>query len=229
MKCKSTHKLTIGLGCGKESKERMYGLCMDCKTKWILETSEGDQWLSKMLESNKNKHEKEQAKLERDEKQRKKDELIDWSKKLQDKVNQIVRLIDAGLPCLARNYHANQYHAGHVFARGGNQTIRFNLANIHRQSAQSNKWLNDDGALREGVVREYGQEYMDFISNLRQTPSLEYMNHEYKEFFQLARTIFLDMKKKGMRFPNPIDRIKARNEVNIMLGIYTEEFNVFKS
>ena len=37
-----------------------------------------------------------------------------------------------------KNKLANQMHAGHVYSRGSNPMLRFNLHNIHRQSAQSN-------------------------------------------------------------------------------------------
>lgn len=221
--CKGTGKAK-DFGCGNPTLVRVYGLCKQCKINWMLETENGAEYLAKMTLKGKKEYEKK-AHLER---KKEKESLVDWSKKLQAKFNAIIRLIDAGLPCLAKNYHANQIHAGHVYARGGNNTIRLNAHNVHRQSAQSNHFQNDDGLLREGVVREYGQEYMDFISDLRRTPSLNYMPHEYKAFFDRASEIYLNIKNNGLTFKTPEDRIKMRNYLNNELGIYDQEFCEFK-
>ena len=114
-------------------------------------------------------------------------------------------------------------HAGHVYARGGNQTIRYNLHNIHRQSAQSNHYQNDDGLLREGLVKEYGNDYMQFISNLRQTPSIHYSNKEYRELTNKARIILKNLQKLD-RFYSKSERIELRSRINIELGIYQRCF-----
>ena len=100
------------------------------------------------------------------------------------------------------------------------------MHNIHRQCAQSNRWQNDDGLLREGVVREYGQEYMDFISQLRKTPQLHYNNKEYRDLTEKARVIFKQLKEKD-RIYSKSERIELRNRVNVQLGIYPYEFCTF--
>jgi len=220
--CEPNSKAPGAEGCGKPSFKRTYGLCDCCLMEWATTTENGKIWYQKTflprvatkVKLNQKKKEKAQ-----------KDQLTDWGKKLQDKVNEIVRLIDIGLPCLARGYHANQIHAGHVFARGGNQTIRFNLHNIHRQSAQSNTYQNDDGLLREGLVKEYGQKYFEFISELRQTPSLSYLNLEYQDKYQLASKIALKLKKEGRVF-NLKERVETRNKINLELSIYDYKYCV---
>lgn len=233
--CKGVGKAK-GFGCGGELKysqrnglksyKAKYGLGLDCcYTNWLIgDTPEAKETFNSFLISNKNKVEKE---LKAKEKERKMD-IVDWKPKLQVKINFIVRLIDVGLPCLARGYHANQIHAGHIYARGGNQYIRYNLHNIHRQSAQSNNKQNDDGLLREGLVKEYGQKYMDFISELRQTPKLDYMNHEYREFTKHASSIANELKRQGKIFPTIEERINMRNEINNQLGIYDQKYCEFK-
>lgn len=163
--------------------------------------------------------------------QRKKDieaknKVTNWKIKTRNKCQEIARLIDFDLPCLARNYKAKQLHGGHVYAKGGNSSMAFNLHNIHRQSAQSNHFQNDDGLLREGVVREYGQAYMDFISDLRITPQLTLNNLEYHFKYKDACRIANALKKNLKRL-NAIQRIGLRNEVNIELGIYSEELSIY--
>jgi hypothetical protein len=235
-KCKGTGKAS-GYGCGVElpysernglrSYKAKYGLGLDCGcyTNWLIsDNPKAKEAFNSFLISNKKKVEKD---LKRIEKERRLD-IVDWKPKLQVKINFIVRLIDIGLPCLARNYHPGQIHAGHIYARGGNQYIKYNLHNIHRQSAQSNGKQNDDGLLREGLINEYGQEYMDFISQLRQTPKLEYMNHEYREFTKHASSIANELKRQGKIFPTTQERIYMRNEINNQLGIYDQKYCEFK-
>jgi len=219
-------------GCGKMVKveNRKFGLGkMCCFNLWLMDTEAGQLYLNKAMRISKKAHEKENPAIKPfDKKQHKKDKeaLKDWSKELQVKVNFIVRLIDKGLNCLARDYPAKKIDAGHVFARGGNQTIRFNLHNIHRQSAQSNHFQNDDGLLREGLVKEYGQYYMDFISELRRTPQLHITNTEYHQIYKLASKIALRLKKADNEYSLE-DRIRLRNSINKELGIYENVFCQF--
>lgn len=215
--CKGTG-IAKGYGCETEYANRVYGLCPKCLREWAIEDEEGKKWLAKQTAYRMRKNEKEKKK-EENRKQREARALTkDWSKELQVEINKIVRYIDNGLPCLARNQRG-QMHAGHVYARGGNQTIKYNLHNIHRQCAQSNHHQNDDGKLREGVVNEYGQRYMDFISELRQTPTMGYNNVEYRELTDKARAIYNELSKKERIFSKS-ERIEMRNRINLELGIY---------
>lgn len=152
--------------------------------------------------------------------------LTNWSQKLVVKIQEIARLIDHGQPCLARGVMANQFHGGHVFSRGSNPQIKYNLHNIHRQSAQSNHYQNDDGLLREGIVKEYGTEYMDFISGLRNLQSIKYKNEDYLEFYKLACKIAARL-KKDLKVLDRDSRLILRSQVNLSLGIYPEDYCVY--
>lgn len=220
-KCKGTGK-AIGYGCGNISYLMRYGLCKQCFIDWLYNTPHGKETLSKTLKTARNKITKEKAKKDREWREKN----IDYSKKLQDKINEIVRLIDIGLPCLAKNVHANQMHAGHVYSRGSNLQIRYNLHNIHRQSAQSNHFQNEDGLFREGISNEYGIDYLNFISDLRQIKTLKYTNIEYREFYRLACNISNELRKNGEVF-NKTDRLQKRNEINLLLGIYDDKYCIF--
>jgi hypothetical protein len=223
-RCVGTGKAK-GYGCGSMQLVRKYGLGLNCGCykKWLLTTPEGLQTIHKTA---KTAHKKEIIKTRKEEKE-KKEEFTDYSRLLQDKINEIVRFIDVGLPCLARRYHPKQIHAGHIYSRGSNSSMRYNLHNIHRQSAQSNHFQNEDGLLREGLKREYGEEYFEFLSNLRQIPALKYSNEEYKAFYKKACEIALRLKREGNVF-NLEQRIEKRNEINIEIGIYPVGFCVFK-
>ena len=177
--------------------------------------------IAEALEKVRHKKELEEKKV----KQKMVDNTTNWKAKLQTEINTIVRCIDKGLFCLARN-KGGQIHAGHVYARGGNTTIRYNLHNIHRQNAQSNHFQNDDGLLREGLVKEYGQEYMDFIGDLRRTPKLEYKDFEYKGFYIRAHDIAMRLTKLNLEYSLK-NRISLRNKINEELEIYDQEYCQF--
>ena len=223
--CRGQNKAFGFVGCGNEVKSitRKYGLCRSCFAQWSISTPEGEKRLDSFLKSHKKSYERKAKQQDKKDK----DKLTDWKFKLQEKVNLIVRLIDIGLPCLARNYHPNQIHAGHIFSRGSNSSIKFNLHNIHRQSAQSNHYQNEDGLLREGLMKEYGNVYFEFISSLRGTPDLKYSNEEYHEFYRHASKIANELKKQGRIFPTTDERIFMRNEINNQLGIYNQKYCQF--
>ena len=218
-KCRGAGK-ALGYGCNEIVLIRKYGLGVKCcYTDWLLNSFEGQKVLQKGQLIGKKKATKEQ----KAEDKQKKDAVTDWKAKLQSKVNEIVRLIDTGQPCLARGHHSKQLHAGHIYSRGSNPSMKFNLHNIHRQSAQSNHFQNEDGLLREGLVNEYGQEYMEFISELRQTPPLKFMAYEYMPLFRYACRIAAEMRREGKTF-DKLERIEMRNKINIKLNIYKLKF-----
>lgn len=224
-KCNGTGKAK-GFGCGKPQTRRTYGLGLDCGCyrDWLLNTKEGQAKIDRSRITAKKKVQKDQRAKELERKR----ENIDYKSKLQDKVNTIVRLIDIGQPCLAKNVHANQIQAGHVYSRGAHPAIKYNLHNIHRQSAQSNHWQADDQLMIEGLVREYGKEYADFVGELRQTETLKFTNYEYQQFYKTACKIEKKLRQSGRVF-NKYERIEMRNRVNRMLGIYTEWQCVFET
>lgn len=153
--------------------------------------------------------------------------------RLQDKVNRIVRIIDKNLPCIATGCRFGM-QSGHVFAVGGNRNFRFNLHNIHRQSGYSNCSQEDDGKMEAGVSKEYGSEYLDFITSLKQTPQPSYSKVQYLEFISKASLIITRLEKSNDEFDmndvkfNMSDRIALRNAVNEELGIYEEKYQKFE-
>lgn len=189
----------------------------DCKVSYAI----------KIVEKNKIAKKKEERKKSIEEKKKIRDAITNWKNELQDEINLIVRLIDHDLPCLAKGIYSNQVHAGHIFSRGSNPTIRYNCHNIHRQSAQSNHFQNEDGLLREGLTKEYGQNYMAFISELRRTPKLQYTNQDYHELTLKARKIVSKLKSADKTY-NLKQRIELRNQINLELAIYEEEYCIFE-
>lgn len=211
-------------GCGKEFKHRIYGLCASCLSDFIFGTDAGKLIMQKRIIP---KAKKVSGQKKKEQTKRLKEKITNWREKLQLKIQEIVRLIDKGQPCPARGYTNCQFHAGHVYARGGNSTIALNLHNIHRQSAQSNHWQNDDLLFREGLKNEYGEDYVGFIGELRRTSQLKYKNEDYHHFYKKASQIALKLKKDYFAYPKQT-RINLRNEINEQLGIYEKEFCIFE-
>lgn len=225
-KCKGIGKAQNYDGCKKLSINRRYGLCRNCYIDWLLHTEEGKAHLEQSKLKGKKKAKIEADKKEREKIKKIKEELTDYKFKLQDKVNEIVRLIDVGQPCLATQLHAKQIHAGHVYSRGSQQSMRFNLHNIHRQSAQSNWHQSDDLKMRDGIIREYGEDYMNFITSLKQTPAIKLNNTEFKRAHTIASSIVTRMRREGEVY-DTIGRLKMRNKVNMELGIYNYNFCIY--
>lgn len=221
-KCKG-QGIALGFGCGKMTKveNRIYGLGKDCGcySHWLLNTEAGKNKIQKsILKTQKQKLDKKTAVIN----------TTDLNKKLQTKINQIVRFIDYGLPCLAKGKHAKQIHAGHVYSRGSNPMLRFNLHNIHRQSAQSNHFQNEDGVFREGIIKEYGINYYEFISNLRQIKDLKITTDIYIELYKKASKIAIKLSKNQNTYSIQ-ERIRLRNDINLELKIYDEKYCYYET
>lgn len=221
--CVGINKAKHYQGCGTLTMNREHGLCPSCRYDFYTNDEFGKIIAAKMFIPKISKR-TEQRKKENH--KALKEKITDWRKKLQNKLQEIARLIDKGQPCPARGFTIYQAHGGHVFARGGNSTIALNLHNIHRQSAQSNHWQNDDLKFRKGLQNEYGEDYMRFIGELRRTPQLKYKNEDYHYFYKKASQIALKLKKDDFAYPKQT-RINLRNEINGQLGIYDNEFNIY--
>ena len=187
----------------------------DCKVAYATNVA------NKAIEREKKKQKKQWA----EEKKVLAEKTTNWKSKLQTKVQEIARLIDKGLKCPSKGTYSKQ-DGGHVFSKGSHKEMRFNLHNIHRQSAQSNHWDNDDVGFRKGLIKEYGQEYFDFIESLvgNKVPILK--DIEYMEKYQIACGISNRLKKQNKEYSLQ-ERIKLRNQVNIEIGIYQKQYCEF--
>jgi hypothetical protein len=155
-------------------------------------------------------------------------ELKDPKPILQKKINEIIRLIDYGMPCLATGILEYQMNAGHIHSVGSNDTIRFNFHNIHRQSANSNGSQKDDGKMLLRASKEYGKEYGAFIEQLTQIKPIKLSRAEMKEKITICNQIIKDL-KIDLKMHTKKERIELRNQFNIELAIYPEEYSIFNS
>lgn len=222
--CKPTNSQTRGYeSCSKENYIHLYGLCSTCFFDWMQTDERGKIYYAKQF---KQKVIASSKKTDRAKTKEAKDKLVNWRKKLQTKIQHIARIIDKDLPCLARGTFGGQMHGGHVFAKGGHSTMALNLHNIHRQSAYSNTFKNDDGLLREKLVYEYGEDYLNFIKDINKHPPLKHSNNCYKEIYELACEVANKLLKRDLTYELRY-RVSLRNDINVILGIYDAESCIF--
>lgn len=178
----------------------------------------------KLLEVKKVKIDKKVTAIRKKAQKEAKNAFVDYKKKLQSKVQEIVRLIDYRQVCLARKYIPKQAHAGHLFSRQSAPNMSLNLHGMFLQSAQSNHFQNEDGLLKDGLKETFGNEYYDFINSLHATPTLKL---DYEPLYRNACKIANRLKKEQKKLTTE-ERIEQRNQINIELGIYPVEYCVFK-
>lgn len=145
---------------------------------------------------------------------------------LQPVINEIARLIDFGQPCIATENYGKE-NGGHYISVGANRTICINLHNIHIQSFESNHWKSGDTLKYQGGIRKvYGEDYLAFMDGLQKHPPIQLRKKEMIEIYENACKIRLKL-RKNQEIRTPKQRIELRNQINLELGIYEEEYCVF--
>ena len=138
---------------------------------------------------------KEHNKTEREKKARKvKKELIEkypdkskWLANAQTVVNAYVRLRDKNNPCISCCYigDGRKWNAGHFRPQGGNQQLRFNLLNLHRQCEPCNSYKSGNlVSYRENLIKKIGLDRVEIIeaNHERGNYSVEYLQRLIKVF-----------------------------------------------
>ena len=105
--------------------------------------------------------------------------------------------------------------------------MRFNLHNIHRQSAQSNHHGNEDGLLRENLRKEYGEAYFEFLQGMRGVDLPSLPASDWMRILKDAREAKRYIQEEVKEPLDRLARIELRNSVNQDLGIYNNQFSTF--
>lgn len=225
-RCRGTGK-AIGYGCGDKKFLHKFGLCQTCFKEWLF-SNDGLPYLNSTKIRAKKHVQKEQKKeqsAKKEENRQKKIDLMGVDKYraeiLQPIFNEIARLIDYQCPCIATGLYDGKMAGGHYHSVGSNRTIALNLHNIHIQSFHSNGPTGggDNIRYRNGIIRTYGQEYMDKMESLSKTPSIHLSKSDMIEIKKLASNIRNEL-KANLKYRTPEERIKLREEINLRLGIY---------
>jgi hypothetical protein len=135
--CKGTG-LAKGYGCDKKTKHRVYGLgkMCGCYTNWLLNSENGKIKMAQALRKVSSSR-KELENLECENKER--SALKKAHSTTKTIVHAFVRERDQGKPCIScGNDWKPNFQAGHGYAAGSFETLKYNLHNIHGQCEQCN-------------------------------------------------------------------------------------------
>ena len=117
------------------------------------------------------------------------------TKKAQQATNRYIRARDAGKPCIccgeitAQKYGGTM-EAGHYRSRGASAHLRFNVLNIHLQTARCNRFLSGNAVnYRIGLIERIGLERVEELENDNEprTFNLEYLRRIKTIFNKRAR------------------------------------------
>jgi len=205
-----------------EPKNNFIPVCdsIDCKTQYAMSVVEKSKSAKEREVKKKNAEEKKKMTIDimSDDKYR--------SSVLQPVINEIARLVDFGQPCIATENYGKE-NGGHYISVGANRTICLNLHNIHIQSFESNHWKSGDTLKYQGGIRKvYGEDYLAFMDGLQKHPPIQLRKNEMIEIHENACKIRLKL-RKNEKLRSPKERIELRNQINLELGIYQEEYCIF--
>lgn len=138
---------------------------------------------------------------------------------LQDVVNKLIRLIDHGQNCISQQKHFNSYDAGHYYSRGSDNSLRFHLHNIYRQSVHANQHLHGDSInFRVGLIANFGQSHMNYVENLKvKYPSVKLTRDELIEKKEIVKRLIKAHKPEKL---TNLKRLYYRDLYNKEIGIY---------
>jgi hypothetical protein len=145
--------------------------------------------------------------------------LTDFKKDLEVEINTIVRLLDKP-SCVS--CPGGVENAGHYHAVGSNDSIRFNLHNIHGQCVYCNKHKGSN--LHEydlGLISRYGNDYWHYVKFylVADFPLMKFTKEQVQEATKTARVIVREMKKANLTYPLKA-RIDLRYSLNERIGLY---------
>jgi hypothetical protein len=213
--CKGNYRVSHFKGC-KSPFIYKYGLCSKCFQNWCKSTDEGAEWVIK------NALPKAKASI----KAEKKRSTVNFKGKLQERVQEIARLLDMGQDCMARGKMALSYDGGHVWGKGAHCECSLNLHNIFAQDSKSNQSTTEDALMAKGVENYFGLDYYNFVESLKNKPVVKLSKLEYEQIYRRACKIANELKKEGKVLTKE-ERITERNRINLILDIYSDEQSTF--
>jgi len=144
----------------------------------------------------------------------------DYRKELQTVINSIVRLIDKGCGCICTGAKTGKQNAGHYLPVGAFPAVRFNLHNVHLQSEHSNTYKHGDiHNYQFGIIKTYGEDYLELMNSLKKYPPLNLSKFELKEKIKICREIEKDLKKEDKEY-SAEERMELRELLNKKINIY---------
>lgn len=140
---------------------------------------------------------------------------------LQKAINLLARKIDAVfgyecIDCCGRKY-GKQIDGAHFHSVGSNNSLRYNLHNIHSADSHCNNYSNTHiSGYKIGLEKRYGKDYLDLVEGLPLLyREVKLNNLEIHEKLALVRKL-----NRTFNTYQITDGISARNLFNNIIGIY---------
>ena len=168
---------------------------------------------------------KKEAKEWRDKKAVMKEKLMNlsnWKKLLEKQVNTICRLIDKDCKCISCNGKGNQ--AGHFHSVQSNESIRFNLHNLHVQEFNCNVERGGNVlAYSSGLINTFGNNYQEYcmFTIVKDYPLIKLDKNDIISAIELAKQSIKELKEANKTY-SPELRVKLRDYYNHKIGIYNK-------
>lgn len=148
-------------------------------------------------------------------------------KYFQPVVNECIRIIDKGQPCICRPTEQGN-DAGHFISTGANLTLSLNFHNIHLQSRNSNGFRGGESLkFYKGLERVYGKKYAEFCDQLQQCEPLHLTKEEMKSARERLMKFRLRIRKEILKPLEAAKRIELRNEANEIINIYEKNYSKY--
>lgn len=174
------------------------------------------------------KSKKDREKKEKDEWNAKKKELMvdthakEYKKAFQDNINKLARMIDTSFgyeTCIdCTKGYGKQTDAAHFHSRGANNTLRYNLHNLHSANSQCNQWSDVHHVnYAIGLEKRYGKEYREYVEDKLPLlyPEIHLTNKDIVDKLKIVRGLIKNF--DTYKFENSLE---ARTQFNSIIGIY---------
>lgn len=217
--------ITKGLGCGKMTFHRVYGLgkMCGCYLDFLLKTEPGKLIMQKAMLKGKEKVKTENIKKEKQQTKIQKEKLktlSEYKNDFQKEINSIIRLIDNGHACIATETFEGKMNAGHYISVGSNPTLRYHLENIWLQSEHSNSWkAGDTLRYQRGIKKLFGAKYLERLDSFQSIHPIKLTIEDIKEKIDICRGIIKWLKLQERQFSIE-ERLSLRIKFNKEIGIY---------
>ena len=202
---------------------------MSCYPNWLYNTPEGNEVVEKHTIRSKKKTE-DQEKTEWNEKKQEMRITTHYKenkKYLQNEINRLAKMIDrrfgfeSCIDCGRGFTQDMDRDAGHCHSVGSNESIRYNLHNIHSQKSSCNGNGLGGGKTEEykiGLEHRYGSEYRQYVEFeiVRLFQYIGMKKADYPEKLKIVRKLIRDF--ETFQFE---DGIQARTQLNEIIGIYS--------
>lgn len=125
-----------------------------------------------------------------------------WLKRAEKAVNALVRKRDEDLPCIScGTWDAQVWHAGHFLPVGRAKSIRFDLANIHKQCNQCNIHYHSNATIYEiRLVAKIGQAEVDRLKTVPK--ERKWTREELQEIERAAKEALKALSKPSQNHGN---------------------------